>query len=89
MKTEEQQEFVRRWDENVRGKGSKVEETVTKPSAAARAAKSKLLRRLAGAKRVEAMLKPEAAKALIELRKRSDGTYSAIIEEALIAASKR
>jgi hypothetical protein len=60
-----------------------------KPSAAARSARSKLLRRLAGAKRVEVMLKPEPAKALLGLRKRTGSTYSAIIEEALLAASKR
>jgi hypothetical protein len=58
-------------------------------SAADRAARSKLRRRLAGAKRIEAMLKPEAAAALLGLRKRTGSTYSAIIESALVAASKR
>jgi hypothetical protein len=63
--------------------------TKPKPSAADRAARSKLLRRLAGAKRIEAMLKPEAAKALATLRKRTGHPHSVIIEAALIAASKR
>jgi hypothetical protein len=54
-----------------------------------RAARSLLRRRLAGAKRIEAVLKPEAAAALLGLRKRTGRTYSAIIEEALLAASKR
>ena len=58
-------------------------------SGTARAARSLLRRQLAGAKRIEAVLKPEAAAALIDLRKRSGRTYSAIIEEALVAASKR
>jgi hypothetical protein len=58
-------------------------------SAADRAARSKLLRRLAGAKRVEVMLKPEAALALATLRKRSGSTYSTIIESALLAAGGR
>jgi hypothetical protein len=35
------------------------------------------------------VLKPEAAAALADLRQRRGGTYSAIIEEALVAASKR
>lgn len=46
-------------------------------------------RRLAGAKRIEAVLKPETATALIALRERTGRTYSVIIEEALLAASKR
>jgi len=41
------------------------------------------------AKRIEAVLKPEAAAALADLRKRTGHTYAAIIEEALLAASKR
>jgi hypothetical protein len=58
-------------------------------SGAARAARSKLRRRLAGAKRIEAVLKPEAAGALAALRERTGATASEIIEAALIAASKR
>jgi hypothetical protein len=58
-------------------------------SGTARAARSLLRRRLAGAKRIEAVLKPEAAAALADLRTRTGHTYSAIIEEALLAASKR
>jgi hypothetical protein len=58
-------------------------------SGTARAARSLLRRRLAGAKRIEAVLKPEAAKALIDLRERTGRTYSSIIEAALLAASKR
>jgi hypothetical protein len=54
-------------------------------SGTARAARSLLRRRLAGAKRIEAVLKPEAAAALTELRERSGRTYSAIIEGLLIA----
>ena len=49
-------------------------------SGTARAARSLLRRRLAGAKRIEAVLKPEAAAALAELRERTGRTYSAIIE---------
>jgi hypothetical protein len=56
-------------------------------SGTARAARSLLRRRLAGAKRIEAVVKPEAAAALAELRKRTGRTYSAIIEGLLIAAS--
>ncbi|MBA2594152.1 MAG: hypothetical protein M3495_08720 [Pseudomonadota bacterium] len=48
-----------------------------------RAARSLLRRRLAGAKRIEAVLKPEAAKALADLR--TGRTYSAIIEGLLLA----
>ena len=58
-------------------------------SGTARAARSLLRRRLAGAKRIEAVLKPEAAAALAALRERTGHTYAAIIEEALLAASKR
>jgi len=58
-------------------------------SGTARAARSLLRRRLAGAKRIEAVLKPEAAAALTDLQQRTGRTYSAIIEEALLAASKR
>ena len=58
-------------------------------SGTARAARSLLRRQLAGAKRVEVVLPPEAAAALTELRKRTGHTYAAIIEEALLAASKR
>jgi hypothetical protein len=58
-------------------------------SGTARAARSLLRRKLAGAKRIEAVLKPEAAAALIDLQKGTGRTYSAIIEEALLAASKR
>ena len=54
-------------------------------SGTARAARSLLRRRLAGAKRVEAVLKPEAAAALAELRERTGRTYSAIIEGLLLA----
>ena len=49
------------------------------------AARSLLRRRLAGAKRIEAVLKPEAAAALAELRERTGRTYSAIIEGLLLA----
>jgi hypothetical protein len=35
------------------------------------------------------VLKPEAAAALADLRQRTGRTYSAIIEEALLAAPKR
>jgi hypothetical protein len=35
------------------------------------------------------MLKPEAAKALADLRKRTGRNYTVIIESALLAASKR
>ena len=41
--------------------------------------------RLAGAKRIEAVLKPEAAAALADLRERTGSTYSAIIEGLLLA----
>jgi hypothetical protein len=58
-------------------------------SGTTRAARSLLRRQLAGAKRIEAVLKPEAAAALAALRKRTGSTYSAIIEEALLGASKR
>jgi hypothetical protein len=44
-----------------------------------------LRRRLAGAKRIEAVLKPEAAAALADLRQRTGRTYSAIIEGLLLA----
>jgi hypothetical protein len=54
-----------------------------------RAARSLLRRRLAGAKRIEAVLKPEAAAALIALRKRTGRTYSAIIEGLLLAEHAR
>jgi len=55
----------------------------------ARAARSLLRRRLAGAKRIEAVLKPEAAAALADLHQRSGRTYSAIIEGLLLAEHKR
>lgn len=58
-------------------------------SGTARAARSLLRRRLAGAKRIEAVLKPEAAAALMDLRKRSGRTYSAIIEGLLLAERAR
>ena len=58
-------------------------------SGTARAARSLLRRRLAGAKRIEAVLKPQAAAALADLRQRTGRTYSAIIEEALLAERKR
>lgn len=54
-------------------------------SASDRAAKSLLRRRLAGAKRIEAVLKPEAVKALSDLQERTGSTYSAIIEGLLLA----
>jgi hypothetical protein len=47
-------------------------------SGTARAARSLLRRQLAGAKRIEAVLKPEAAAALIDLQKGTGRTYSAI-----------
>jgi hypothetical protein len=47
------------------------------------------LRRLAGHKRIEVTLKPEPVKALALLRKRTGSTYSAIVEEALLAAAGR
>ena len=50
-----------------------------------RAARSLLRRRLAGARRIEAVLKPEAAAALADLRQRTGRTYSAIIEGLLLA----
>jgi len=52
-------------------------------------ARSLLRRRLAGAKRIEAVLKPDAAAALADLRQRTGRTYAAIIVEALLVASKR
>ena len=58
-------------------------------SGTAWAARSLLRRRLGGAKRIEAVLKPEAARALIDLRGRTGHTYSAIIEGLLRAAAKR
>jgi hypothetical protein len=60
-----------------------------KPSAADRAARSKFLRRLAGAKRIEAMLRPEAAKALAAMQQKTGCTATALIETALLAASRR
>lgn len=58
-------------------------------SGTARAARSLLRRRLAGAKRIEAVLKPEAAVALTDLRERTGRTYSAIIEGLLLAERAR
>ena len=58
-------------------------------SGTARAARSLLRRHLAGAKRIEAVLKPEAAAALADLRKRTGRTYSAIIEGLLLAEHAR
>ena len=58
-------------------------------SGTARAARSLLRRRLAGAKRIEAVLKPEAAAALADLREVTGSSYKSIIEEALLAAPKR
>ena len=58
-------------------------------SGTARAARSLLRRRLAGAKRIEAVLKPEAAAALADLRERTGHTYSAIIEGLLLAEGAR
>ena len=58
-------------------------------SGTARAARSLLRRKLGGAKRIEAVLKPEAAAALTTLRERTGSTYKTIIEAALLAASKR
>jgi hypothetical protein len=58
-------------------------------SGTARAARSLLRRRLAGAKRIEAVLKPEAAAALADLRKRTGSTYSAIIEGLVLAEHAR
>ena len=58
-------------------------------SGTARAARSLLRRQLAGAKRIEAVLKPEAAAALAELRERTGRTYSAIIEGLLLAEHAR
>jgi hypothetical protein len=54
-------------------------------SGTARAARSLLRRKLAGAKRIEAVLKPEAAAALNDLRQRTGRTYSAIIEGLVLA----
>ena len=58
-------------------------------SGTGRAARSLLRRRLAGAKRIEAVLKPEAAAALADLQQRSGRTYSAIIEGLLVAERAR
>jgi hypothetical protein len=58
-------------------------------SGTARAARSVLRRRLAGAKRIEAVLKPEAAAALAGLRKRTGCTCTAIIEGLLLAEHAR
>jgi hypothetical protein len=57
-------------------------------SGTALAARSLLRRQLAGAKRIEAVLKPEAAAALAYLRKRTGRTYSAI-EGLLLAEHAR
>jgi hypothetical protein len=57
--------------------------------ASARARHSLLQRKLAGAQRIEAVLRPEAAKALAVLQERTGFTYKVLIEAALIAASKR
>jgi hypothetical protein len=57
--------------------------------ATARAARSLLRRRLAGAKRIDAVLKPEAAAALTDLRQRTGRTYSAIIETLVLAEHAR
>jgi hypothetical protein len=54
-----------------------------------RAARSLVRRRLAGAKRIEAVLKPEAAAALIDLRKVTGRSYKQIIEAPLIAEHAR
>ena len=54
-------------------------------SGTARAARSLLRRRLAGANE----LKPEAAAALADLRRRTGRTYSAIIEGLLLAEHAR
>jgi hypothetical protein len=48
-----------------------------------------LRRRLASAKRIEAVLKPEVAAVLIGLRERTGPTYSAIIEGLLLAEHAR
>ena len=58
-------------------------------SGTARAARSLLRRKLGGGKRLEVVLSPPAAKALTALQERTGSTYKAIIEEALLAASKR
>jgi hypothetical protein len=58
-------------------------------SGTARAARSLLRCRLSGAKPIEAVLKPEAAGALADLRKRTGRTYSAIIEGLLVAGHAR
>jgi predicted component of type VI protein secretion system len=58
-------------------------------SGTARAARSLLRRKLDGAKRIEAVLKPEAAAALAALRERTGRTYSAIIEGLLLAEQAR
>ena len=69
---------------NTRGRGRPKGSSGT-----ARAARSLLRRRLAGAKRIEAVLKPEAAAALADLRERTGRTYSAIIEGLLLAEHAR
>lgn len=48
-----------------------------------------LRRRLAGAMRIDAVLKPEAAAALIYLRQHTGRTYLAIIEGLLLAEHAR
>jgi hypothetical protein len=69
---------------NTRGRGCPKDLSGT-----ARAARSLLRRRLSGAKRIEAVLSPPAAKALTDLRQRTGRTYSAIIEEALLVENAR
>ena len=54
-----------------------------------RAARSLLRRRLAGAMRIDAVLKPEAAATLIYLRQHTGRTYLAIIEGLLLAEHAR
>ncbi|MGH8627873.1 MAG: hypothetical protein ACREYC_22255 [Gammaproteobacteria bacterium] len=54
-------------------------------SGTARAARSLLRRRQAGVKRIEAVLKPEAARALADLGTRTGRTYLSIIEGLLLA----
>ena len=58
-------------------------------SGTARAARSLLRRKLDGGKRLEVVLKPEAAAALADLRQRTGRTYSAIIEAVLLAERAR
>jgi hypothetical protein len=55
------------------------------PSGTERAARSCVVASRALTKRIEALLGPEAAAALIDLRKRTGRTYSAIIEGLLLA----